>query len=143
MKITGINHVGLAASDPEKATWFLRDILGLQYLGSELVAAQKTLTLMFQSSSEPEQVAASRLEILKDESTGDGPIAKFLAKKGGGIHHLALTVDSIDAALAHLKEAGIELIDKVPRIGANGTRIAFVHPRATGGLLVELVEESH
>ena len=84
-------------------------------------------------------VGESEVELL--ESTApDGPIAKFLEKKGPGIHHVAFRVDNVEAALAELKEKGIKLIDEKPRMGAGGAKIAFLHPKATNGILVELCE---
>ncbi len=145
-KICGINHVGLAPKDPAKAQWFLREVLGLSFLGDELVGSQQTLTSMFRhdGGSLPRETQGSgqRLEVLAPAPQGEGPIAKFLDKKGSGIHHLALTVDRLDNLLAELKSKSIRMIDETPRLGAHGTNIAFVHPESTGGLLIELVEES-
>lgn len=144
-RILGVNHLGLAAKDPVKCAWFFGEVLGLHHLGGELVASQKTMTEMFSASNDPakpESGVLSRLEILSPAAgTSDGPISKFLEKKGGGIHHVALAVDSVTAALLHLKRQGVRLIDETPRPGAHDTSIAFVHPESTGGILVELVEE--
>lgn len=142
MKVLGINHIGLAAKDPDKARWFLGEVLGLECFGEELVAEQKTNTVMFDSATD-EPRTQSRLEILVNHGGEDGPIATFIAKRGGGIHHLAVTVADIDAALEHMAAHQVEMIDQTPRRGAHHTRIAFVHPRSTGGLLIELVEQSH
>ena len=142
MKILGINHIGLAVQDSAKARWFLKDVLGLPFEGEELVVSQKTNTVMF-ATAHTAELKPSRLEILENQPGQQGPIAQFLEKKGGGIHHLALTVASIDAALSHLKSLGVQMIDETPREGAHHTRIAFVHPKATGGILVELVEQAH
>lgn len=140
-KVLGVNHLGLAAKDPVKCRWFLGEVMGLSHLGDELVAAQKTMTAMF-SSDQPSLVQA-RLEIVAPEvGTSDGPISKYLEKKGGGIHHLALTVNSLEAALKRMKAHGVRMIDEAPRGGAHHTKMAFVHPESTGGILVELVEES-
>jgi methylmalonyl-CoA/ethylmalonyl-CoA epimerase len=141
-KILGINHIGIAPKDVAKSKDFFSKILGLQCFGEEQVLDQKTNTIMFasQTDSAPSADSTSRLELLAP-LTDVGPIADFLAKKGGGIHHLALTVDNIDAALAYLKNLGVQLVDETPRSGAHNTRIAFIHPRATGGLLLELVQE--
>ena len=138
-KIQGVNHVGLAPKDPEKARWFLCEILGMPDQGEDHVVPQKTKTAMFGSG---ENAVETRMEVLIPDGSDDAPIAKFLEKRGAGVHHVALTVDSIDAALEHLAKYEIEMIDKTPRAGAHNTRIAFVHPRATGGLLIELVEET-
>jgi methylmalonyl-CoA/ethylmalonyl-CoA epimerase len=139
-KVLGVNHLGLAAKDPIKCRWFLGEVLGLSHQGDEMVAAQKTMTAMF--SANHSNTAQARLEIVSpQEGTLDGPISKYLEKKGGGIHHLALTVSSLEAALVRMKVHGIRMIDEAPRSGAHNTKIAFVHPESTGGILIELVEE--
>jgi methylmalonyl-CoA/ethylmalonyl-CoA epimerase len=146
-KILGINHLGLAAKDPAKCAWFLGEALGLGNLGQELVASQKTMTQMFLASNfatESDLGFLSRLEIVSPQSgTSDGPISKYIEKKGGGIHHVAIAVQGLRAVLAHLKSKGVRLIDEEPRAGAHKTSIAFVHPESTGGILVDLVEEAH
>jgi methylmalonyl-CoA/ethylmalonyl-CoA epimerase len=139
MKVIGINHIGIAAKDPEKAKWFFTEVLGLPYLGEELVREQATRTVMFQSSLLPSK-ADARLELLLNEEGKDGPIKKFIDGRGGGIHHLALQVENISDSLRELKALNIELIDQEPRAGAHQTLIAFVHPRSTGGILLELVQ---
>lgn len=139
MKIVGINHLGLAAKDPAKARWFLSEVLKLPFLGEELVKEQKTNTIMFESSVGPTP-AGARLEIVANQEGEEGPIKKFIDTKGGGIHHMALSVDNLDEALVELKAKGIELIDEKPRYGAHNSRIAFIHPRSTGGILIELVQ---
>lgn len=138
-KVQGINHIGLAPKDPERARWFFAEALQMSFAGDEYVPSQKTHTVMFDSADE--DVPASRLEILIPDDDPDSPIAKFLANKGSGIHHIAVAVDDIEAALDHLRSLSVELIDTKPRAGAHHTKIAFVHPRATGGLLVELVQQ--
>lgn len=140
MKVLGINHIGIAAKDPQRASWFFKEVLGLPFMGEELVKAQKTNTLMF-ASSQGDNKVLSRMEILENEQGEEGPIKKYLDKKGGGIHHIALQVDDVEAAIAHMKSFDIEMIDETPRSGAHQTTIAFVHPRATGGILIELVQE--
>lgn len=143
--IQGINHIGLAPKDPIKARWFFSELLGLSHLGDELVTSQKTLTAMFhhgKPSTDIPMPEGQRLEILIPSPLGEGPIAAFLEKKGSGIHHLALSVSQLDDLLAYLKSKSVRLIDETPRPGAHNTRIAFVHPEATGGLLVEFVEEA-
>jgi len=140
--ILGINHLGLAPKDPERARWFFQDVLGLPHLGDELVVEQQTLTRMFSAfASAPDPV--ERLEILVPSPEGAGAVGAFLAKKGSGIHHLALTVCDLEGLIAHLLAKGVRMVDQVPRSGAHHTRIAFVHPESTGGLLIELVEPSH
>jgi len=141
IEVLGINHVGLAPKDSARARWFFETVLGLPFLGSELVLSQKTNTHMLESNN---QIISSkpRLEILESDGTDpEAPIAKFLAKRGAGIHHIAMQVANIDAALERLKSYNVRMIDNQPRIGAHKTRIAFVHPESTGGLLVELVQE--
>jgi methylmalonyl-CoA/ethylmalonyl-CoA epimerase len=140
-KVLGVNHLGLAAKDPVKCRWFLEEVLALGHLGDELVVPQKTMTTMFASLQTA--VGQARLEIVSpQEGTSDGPISKYLEKKGGGIHHLALSVNDLDAALRRMKVMGVRMIDESPRSGAHHTLIAFVHPESTGGLLVELVQEA-
>jgi methylmalonyl-CoA/ethylmalonyl-CoA epimerase len=122
-EVLGVNHLGLAAKDPLKCRWFLQEVLGLEHLGDELVVPQKTMTAMFAPGAAPQ--AQTRLE-----------------KKGGGIHHLAVTVNDIVLALERMKAKGVRMVDDSPRPGAHSTLIAFVHPESTGGLLIELVQET-
>ena len=132
MKILKIDHLGIAVNSIEDGKNFWMDALGLEFEGSETVEEQKVTTAFF-------PVGESEVELL--ESTApDGPIAKFLEKKGPGIHHVAFRVENVEAALAELKEKGIKLIDEKPRMGAGGAKIAFLHPKATNGILVELCE---
>lgn len=147
-RIIGINHLGLAPKDPSKARTFFTNVLGLGFLGEELVKEQMTNTVMIDSATAASaKIPTGRpmLEILENETGPDGPkpgpIAKFLAKKGSGIHHVALQVDNLDAALAYMQANGIQMIDSTPRPGSHNTRIAFIHPESTGGLLVELVQQ--
>lgn len=148
-QILGIHHLGLAAQDPEKACAFLKDILHLDFLGDELVSEQKTHTFFFATRDQMKraqtpnssQAQDTALEVLKATSH-DSPISKFLEKKGSGIHHLALRVDDIEKALVFLKSKAIPLIDESPRIGAHHSKVVFIHPRACGGILIELVQEA-
>lgn len=140
-KVLGINHIGIAAKDPDKTAHFLSTILGVPHLADELVKTQMTMTRMYASKNHQED-HDPRLEILINEAGREGPITKFLAKKGGGIHHIALTVDHIENAIAALRLNGVRMIDETPRNGAHHTRIAFVHPESVGGILFELVQES-
>jgi methylmalonyl-CoA/ethylmalonyl-CoA epimerase len=137
--VLGINHLGLAPKDPVKAQWFFREALGLPHLGDELVTEQQTLTQMYAAFVTPPQ-PVERLEILVPTPDGAGAVGSFLAKKGSGIHHLALTVRDLDELIRHLVAKGVRMVDTQPRKGAHHTRIAFVHPESTGGLLIELVE---
>lgn len=141
-QVLGINHLGLAAKDPAKCRWFFGEVLGLAALGDELVKEQLTLTAMFRSANTAAK-DEPRLELLiPAEGSTDSPIAKFLEKKGGGIHHVALSVDNVEAAIAAMAKHNVRMIDTKPRGGAHRTRVAFVHPEATGGILVEFVQET-
>ncbi|MDM8514599.1 methylmalonyl-CoA epimerase [Desulfobacterales bacterium HSG16] len=132
MKILKIDHLGIAINSIEEGKNFWSDVLGLKFEGAETVEAQKVTTAFF-------PVGESEVELL--ESTApDGPVAKFIEKKGQGIQHVAFRVENIEEALSELKEKGIQLIDKTPRIGAGGAKIAFLHPKATNGVLVELCQ---
>ena len=132
MKILKIDHLGIAVNSVDEGRKFWSDILGLDFKGSETVAEQKVTTAFF-------PVGESEVELL--ESTApDGPIAKYIDKKGTGIQHVAFRVENIEQALAELKEKGVKLIDQEPRAGAGGAKIAFLHPKATSGVLVELCE---
>ena len=127
-----INHLGIATKGIDEALKFWADALGLENVHTETVEDQKVRVAML-------PVGESRIELLEPVSD-DSPISKFLEKRGGGIHHIAVEVDDIRAALAKLKSEGARLIDEEPRIGAEGCLVAFVHPGSTGGVLLELVE---
>jgi methylmalonyl-CoA/ethylmalonyl-CoA epimerase len=132
MKILKIDHLGIAVNSIEEAKKLFHDILGLKFEGTETVEEQKVTTAFF-------PVGDSEVELL--ESTApDGPIAKYLEKRGEGIQHIAFRVDNLDHALAELKDKGIRLIDEKPRKGAGGAKIAFLHPKSTHGVLIELSE---
>ena len=132
MKTTVVDHIGIAVRSIDEALSFWQKSLGIQCTGIEEVAEQKVKTAFL-------PVGATEIELL-EATADDSPVAKFIEKKGEGIHHLALRVDDLDAALAELKAPGMRLIDETPRYGAGGARIAFVHPKATGGILLELSE---
>ena len=132
MKIIKIDHLGIAVSSIEKGKNFWTDILGLSCEGSETVEEQKVTTAFF-------PVGESEVELL-ESTDSEGPIAKYIAKRGEGIQHIAFQVDDIKAALAELKQKGVRLIDQTPRIGTGGAKIAFLHPKATNGVLVELCQ---
>ena len=133
MKILHIDHIGVAVNSNADGKKFWSDILGLPYEGEETVSEQKVTTAFM-------PVGESEVELLESTEPG-GPISKFIEKKGQGIHHIAFRVENIDQALEELKEKGVQLIDETPRKGAGGARIAFLHPKATGGVLVELCEK--
>lgn len=132
MKILKIDHLGIAVNRIDHARTFWADILGLPFEGTETVSEQKVTTAFF-------PVGDSEVELLESTSS-EGPIAKYIEKKGEGIQHIAFRVEDIDAALAELKAKGVRLIDETPRKGAGGAKIAFLHPKSTGGVLVELSE---
>lgn len=125
-----VDHVGIAVKDLEQAKKFYTDVLGMAVMGEETVEQQKVKVCFIPCGD-------SEVELLESTSP-DGPIAKFIEKNGEGIQHMALRVDDIEKALADLKAKGVRLIDEVPRYGAGGASIAFVHPKATGGILLEL-----
>jgi methylmalonyl-CoA/ethylmalonyl-CoA epimerase len=131
--VSCVDHIGIAVRSLAQAGKFYED-LGIPLAGEEDVAEQKVRVAFF-------PMGESRVELL--ESTDpEGPIGKFVERKGPGLHHIALRVRDLEATLENLAARGYDLIDKVPRAGAGNHRIAFVHPRATGGVLMELVEES-
>ncbi len=132
MKVIKIDHIGIAVKSIDEARKLYESILGLKYEGSETVEEQKVTTAFF-------PIGDTEIELL--ESTDpEGPIAKFIEKRGEGIQHIAFRVENIEEALEELKKQGIKLIDEKPRIGAGGAKIAFLHPKATGGVLIELCE---
>jgi methylmalonyl-CoA/ethylmalonyl-CoA epimerase len=131
MNILKIDHIGIAVRNLAESAK-LYEMLGIQSTGTEEVAEQKVKVSFF-------PVWDSEIELLESTSP-DGPIAKYIEKNGEGLQHLALRVDNLEAALAELKAKGVRLIDEKPRYGAGGAKIAFVHPKATGGILLELSE---
>jgi len=132
MKVTKVDHIGIAVNNMDEALAFYRDTLGITSTGTEIIEEQKVKVAFL-------PLGDTELELL--ESTApDGPVAKFIEKRGEGIQHIALRVDNIEEALAELKEKDFKLIDQQPRYGAGNARIAFLHPKATGGILLELSE---
>ena len=130
-----IDHIGIAVPDLEQALTPYVEGLGLQVAHREVVDTQKVRVAMLPAGE-------TNIELLEPTS-GDSPIAKFMERRGPGIHHIALAVDDIEAALARMEAAGVRMIDTEPRPGAGGTRVAFAHPKSMGGVLIELVEGSH
>lgn len=128
-----IDHIGIATGSIDEVAMFWREALGLEVPETEEVADQKVRVAML-------PIGESRIELL-EATTGDSPISKFLQKRGPGIHHIAIRIDDIRAALAQLKAKGARLIDEEPRVGAGGCLVAFVHPSSAGGVLLELVEQ--
>ena len=132
MKVTKVDHIGIAVNNMDEALAFYRDTLGIISTGTEVIEEQKVKVAFL-------PLGDTELELL--ESTApDGPVAKFIEKRGEGIQHIALRVDNIEEALAELKEKDFKLIDQQPRYGAGNAHIAFLHPKATGGILLELSE---
>jgi len=126
-----INHLGIATKGIDEALKFWSDALGLENVHTEIVQDQKVKVAML-------PIGESRVELL-EPTDDDSPISKFLEKRGGGIHHIAIEVDDIEATLKKLKAKGMRLIDETPRIGAEGSLVAFVHPSSANGVLLELV----
>jgi len=131
-KTLKVDHIGIAVKDLEQAKKFYTDMLGMTVMGEETVEQQKVKVCFIPCGD-------SELELLESTSP-DGPIAKFIEKNGEGMQHVAVRVDNIEAAIADLIEKGVRMIDKVPRYGAGGASIAFVHPKSTGGILFELTQ---
>jgi len=132
MKPTHIEHIGIAVSDLGTAIDFYERVLGLTCYNIELVAEQKVRTAFF-------MVGQTKIELL--ESTDpEGPVGKFIEKKGEGIHHIAFAVENIEEQLVHAEKMGVKLIDATPRKGAEGLDIAFLHPKSTSGVLIEFCE---
>lgn len=133
--LTKINHIGIAVASLDTTLPFYRDNLGMVFAGTEEVAEQKVRVAML-------QVGESKIELLEPTSE-DSPVAKFLEKNGQGIHHIAYEVDDVEAAIAKLLADGARMIDEKPRSGAHGTRIAFIHPKSSNGVLTELCQAGH
>lgn len=135
MKPTHIEHIGIAVNSLSEAIPFYEKVLGLKCYNIEEVADQKVKTAFF-------KVGMTKIELL--ESTDpEGPIGKFIGKRGEGIHHIAFAVEDIEAKLREAEAAGVRLIDTEPRRGAEGLSIAFLHPRSTFGVLTELCEDKN
>ena len=132
-KILGIEHVGIAVKDLNSISEIFGELLGLDLHRREKVDDQQVITDIYHAGKD-------KLEFLKATSP-DSPISKFLGKRPEGMHHIALIVDNIQSALNYLNQNDVQLIDKSPRIGAEGLEIAFIHPKSTGGVLVELCEK--
>ncbi|WP_025323862.1 methylmalonyl-CoA epimerase [Deferrisoma camini] len=128
-----INHIGIAVPDIEAAAEFYTKHLGLELGGVEEVADQKVKVAFL-------PVGEVRIELVQPTSP-ESPVAKFLERNGPGFHHIAYQVDDVAAEVERLKAEGVRMVDQTPRSGAHNTRIAFVHPKASGGVLTELVQE--
>lgn len=133
MNLTHIEHIGIAVKDLNESIRYYEDILGLKCYSIEEVKDQKVKTAFF-------KIGQTKIELL-ESTEPDGPIGKFIEKKGEGIHHLAFHVNDLQSALKEAEEKEIKLIDTQPRKGAEGLNIAFLHPKSTNGVLTELCED--
>lgn len=132
MKVTKLDHIGIAVKNIDEALAFYRDTLGIASTGTEVIEEQKVKVAFL-------PLGDTELELLESTSP-EGPVAKFIEKRGEGIQHIALRVENIEEALRELKEKDFKLIDQQPRYGAGNAKIAFLHPKATGGILLEISE---
>lgn len=132
MTLTHIEHIGIAVEDLEKAIEYYENVLGLKCYAVEEVKDQKVKTAFF-------KVGQTKIELL-ESTEPDGPIGKYIEKKGQGIHHIAFNVQDLPQALKEAEEKGVKLIDSDPRKGAEGLNIAFLHPKSTFGVLTEFCE---
>lgn len=132
-KVLGIEHVAIAVKELTSSADFFGNLLGIQHTSTEEIEDQKVVTDIFDTGG-------GKIELLESTSE-DSPIARFLEKRGTGVHHIAFRVDNLPLALKELSETGVSLIDTEPRIGAEGMLIAFLHPRSTKGVLVELCQK--
>lgn len=132
MKVLKVDHIGIAVKNLDETLKFYTDALGLEVEGTETVEEQKVKVAFL-------PVGDTEVELLESTSP-DGPIAKFIEKKGEGIQHIAFKVENIEEAIKHMKEKGFRMIDEKPRYGAGGAKIAFCHPKSTYGVLLELCQ---
>lgn len=130
--VSKVDHIGIAVSNLDEAIKLYKDVMELELHGTEVVEEQKVKVAFL-------PVGDTEIELLESTSK-EGPIAKFIEAKGQGIQHIAFRVDDIEAALEEMKAKGMRLIDEKPRYGAGGARIAFLHPKSTNGVLIELCE---
>ena len=129
MKISHLEHIGIAVKNLDESIKFYENTLGLKCYGIEEINDQKVKTAFF-------KLGDTKIELL-ETTEPDGPIGKFIEKKGEGIHHIALAVDNVENSIMEAESKGIQLIDNKPRPGAEGFEIAFLHPKSTGGILIE------
>ena len=137
-KVLCVDHIGVAVTDLAATKEFYKNTLGIEHLPEDEVVEEQKVKVSFFPLGDAE------LEFL-ETTTPDGPIGKYIEKNGGrnGIQHVALRVDNIEAAIAELLEKGVPMIDQAPRYGAGGSAIAFIHPKATVGVLLELCQRKH
>lgn len=134
MKTLKVDHIGIAVKNLDESIKFYQDILGLELLGTEVVDEQKVRVAFL-------PVGDTEIELLESTSE-DGPIAKFIEKNGEGVQHIAFKVDNVEEAIEYMLSKGMKMIDEKPRYGAGGAKIAFVHPKSSNRVLVELSERS-
>lgn len=134
MKTLKVDHIGIAVKNLDESIKFYQDILGLKLQGTEVVDEQKVRVAFL-------PVGDTEIELLESTSE-DGPIAKFIEKNGEGVQHIAFKVDDIEEAIEYMLSKGMKMIDEKPRYGAGGAKIAFVHPKSSNRVLVELSERS-
>ncbi len=132
MKALKVDHIGIAVKNLDETLKFYTEVLGLECEGTEVVEEQKVRVAFL-------PVGDTEVELLESTSE-DGPIARFIEKNGEGMQHMAFRVENIEEAIAYMKEKGMRMIDETPRYGAGGAKIAFVHPKSSKGVLVELSE---
>lgn len=132
MNALKVDHIGIAVKNLEETLRFYQDILGLELNGTEVVEEQKVKVAFL-------PIGDTELELL-ESTTEDGPIARFIEKNGEGIQHIAFKVENIEEAIAYMQSKGMRMIDEAPRYGAGGARIAFVHPKSSHRVLVELTQ---
>lgn len=135
MKPSHIEHIGIAVKDLESSIAFYEKVFGLKCYNIEEVPEQKVRTAFF-------KIGDTKIELL-ESTDSEGPVGKFIEKKGEGVHHIAFAVENIDEKLIHAENMGVKLIDKIPRKGAEGLDIAFLHPKSTSGVLIEICEDKN
>jgi len=133
IKVLGIEHIGVALNNNKHLSNLFKNIFNLEYVGSEIVEDQGVNTDIF-------KVSNTKIELLEAISS-DSPISKYISNHGQGMHHLAFIIEDIEAAIKYLLENNIEMIDQKPKIGVEGYQIAFIHPKSTPGLLIELCQK--
>jgi methylmalonyl-CoA/ethylmalonyl-CoA epimerase len=132
--VIGIDHIGVAVNKLDEAISLYRDVLGLKLDGVHVVEEQKVRVAFFSTGGE------TRIELL-EPTESESPVAKFIKRRDEGVHHIALKVRNIEAVLEELKDKGLKLVDEKPRIGVGGAKIAFIHPKSTRNVLLELCEK--
>ncbi len=130
--LSQINHIGIAVKSLDEHIPFYKDVLKMEFAGTEEVAEQKVKVAMF-------KIGEAKIELLEPTSE-ESPIAKFIEKKGEGIHHIAYQTDDIEGEIENIQDNDLRMIDKTPRMGAHDTKIAFIHPKSSGRVLTELTE---